>query len=114
MLLSSLRLLAPNNNIGHNLLVSLDVEGQELPSLKTFPFSSYTVGAWIIENGYTNTKFPPEHQGREIIALMKEHGYKSRKVENSGVDGFFVKDEYWFEMMEYKEERIHPVGSWSC
>lgn len=32
--------------------ISLDVEGQELPALQTFPFDRHEVGIWIVEHNH--------------------------------------------------------------
>ena len=83
--------------------ISLDVEGQEYDSLRVFPFDSYTVGAWIVENGRGG-----------VAQLLESHGYIRRPVKNRGVDEYFVKDEFWSDALIEKEWRKHPIASWGC
>mmetsp|Transcript_18438 Transcript_18438/g.22579 ORF Transcript_18438/g.22579 Transcript_18438/m.22579 type:complete len:193 (+) Transcript_18438:396-974(+) len=83
--------------------ISLDVEGQEYNSLLSFPFDTYKVGVWIIENGMG-----------KVAQLLELHGYHRRMVKNRGVDEYFVKDEFWDDELLEKEWRIHPFASWGC
>jgi FkbM family methyltransferase len=62
--------------------ISLDIEGAELEALRGFPFDRYRVGAWTIEH---NREEPKRSQ---IVALLKEHGY--RRVNEWYQDDFFV------------------------
>ena len=50
--------------------MSMDIEGDELPALKGFPFDKYQRGALTVEHNYLEPK------RSEIKALMESHGYK--------------------------------------
>lgn len=83
--------------------ISLDVEGHEYTALTKFPWDDYTVGAWIIEG-----------HDAQVKKLLESHGYMQRPVKNRGADEYFVRDEYWSEVMVEKEWRVHPLFSWGC
>lgn len=59
--------------------VSLDVEGGEHAILSSFPFDTYRVHAWTVENNTGDTEIP---------ALMKDKGYA--RAEALGVDDIYV------------------------
>lgn len=59
--------------------ISLDVEGGEMSILSSFPFETYKVRAWTVENN-TGRK--------DIPALMRDKGYA--RVEALGVDDVYV------------------------
>lgn len=82
--------------------ISLDVEGHEYTVLTKFPWDEYRVGAWIVEGNDDKVK-----------AILEQHGYRRRPVQNSGVDEYFVAEEYWKDMAQ-KEYREHPLFSWGC
>jgi len=109
ILMTTFPTLLKSNNVPKFInFISLDVEGQELPSLLTFPFEEYEVGAWIIENGSR------KRGGEAIVNLLRSNGYRFRDVENAGVDGYYVKDKFWMKDLLKKASREHPPGSWSC
>ncbi len=61
--------------------ISMDIEGAELQVLEGFPFDSYDVRAWIIEN----------RQRNEIIAgIMRKNGYKRANM--LGGDDIYLKE----------------------
>jgi hypothetical protein len=91
--------------------ISLDVEGHELEVLESFEFEKYTVGAWIIEQ---KTEDGINKKWSSIMKLLQKNGYVYRFVGNRGVDGYFVKDDYWNENLLKKKMREHPIGSWGC
>ena len=61
--------------------ISLDVEGGEMAVLADFPFETYDVTAWTVENNTGSTQIP---------ALMRDKGYS--RVEALGVDDVYVKE----------------------
>lgn len=64
--------------------VSLDVEGNELPILQSFPFDRFRVTAWTVENNAGGSAIP---------TLMRDRGY--RLVEALGVDEVYVLASEW-------------------
>ena len=60
--------------------VSLDVEGGELSTLRSFPFNDFNIHAWTIENNTAGTDVPD---------LMQQNGY--RRIEALGVDDVYVR-----------------------
>ena len=75
--------------------------------LEYWPWST-KVGVWIIEHNNEDEK------RASIVELLMKHGYKRRNVENSGVDDFFVADEFWSNQLETKPWRVHPHGTFGC
>jgi len=92
--------------------ISLDVEGHELEVLQSFEFDKFQVGAWIIERDFHGSDV--DERWDAIVTLLWHHGYVSRGVEHQGVDGYFVRNEFWDDWLETKALRIHPFGSWGC
>lgn len=59
--------------------VSLDIEGAELEVLQSFPFETYRVHVWTVENPMANPEIPK---------LMRDKGYK--RVDAMGADDVYV------------------------
>lgn len=83
--------------------ISVDVEGQGWNVLKTFPFDTVKVGAWVVEQPTV-----------EESNILKQHGYIAVPVQNPGVDRYFVQPQFWHDSLAQKEWRIHPAGSEGC
>lgn len=64
--------------------VSLDVEGDEMAVLQSFPFERFQITAWTIENNNAD---------RELVLFMHSKGF--RRVEVLGVDDIYVAKEAW-------------------
>ena len=60
--------------------ISLDIEGGELAALRVFPFDTYPVTVWAIENN---------SGGPEIAELMRGHGYDI--AEFCGPDEIYIR-----------------------
>ena len=86
--------------------VSLDVEGQDLKVLKSFPFDLITVGAFVLE--MTSAAYE-QHQ------ILTEHGYHPVAVTNKGVDTFYIHESTKYDLeLNKKDLREHPAGSHGC
>lgn len=85
--------------------ISMDVEGQGLNVLKTFPFDKVKVGAWVIEQEVS----PKEQEAANEI--LTKNGYILVPVENSGVDKYWIQPQFWEPSLVKKEWREHPQGS---
>jgi len=85
--------------------ISLDIEGQGLNVLKTFPFHKVSVGAWVVENDDN------AENNKAADAIFKENGYIRVPVENPGVDKYFVQPQFWDPSLAKKEWRTHPKGA---
>ena len=69
-----------------------------------FEWDKFKVGAFIVED-----------PGMDVRRLLGEHGYPYRTVGNRGVDGYFIRDEFWdAETLLGKRRKEHPLGSWGC
>ena len=60
-----------------------------------------------------------EPKREHVRTLLEARGYPLRRVENNGVDDYFVDPEYWpkgsaGEAMLEKAWREHPAGSHGC
>jgi len=85
--------------------ISLDIEGQGLNVLKTFPFDRVSVGAWVIEQ-----ESSPENDVA-AAGILTRNGYTQVPVANPGVDRYFIQPQFWDPSLVKKEWRIHPDGS---
>jgi len=84
--------------------ISLDIEGQGLHVLESFPFNKVKVGAWVVE--------AEESSENQVAAneILKQNGYFKAPVENPGVDNYWIQPQYWDPSLGKKEWRIHPDG----
>ena len=71
------------------------------------------MGVWIIEErGIAGSEI---EYGDEIEAILKPHGYRRVRVDNAGVDGYYVHESVKIpENGLLKEFREHPEGSNGC
>jgi len=89
--------------------VSLDIEGQELNILSTWPWGRVQVGVWVVEQTADGSR--PGNQREETRKILRQHGYMQAPVENPGVDEYFVLPHLWESSLQRKDWRIHPKGS---
>jgi len=89
--------------------VSLDIEGQELNILSTWPWNRVQVGIWVIEQ--TDDPSRPGNQREETRKVLQQHGYMKVPVENPGIDEYFALPHLWESSLGKKDWRIHPKGS---
>jgi len=85
--------------------ISMDVEGQGLNVLKTFPFDKVNVGAWVVEQ-----EGSPENE-KAANEILTKNGYIRVPVEKPGVDKYFIQPQFWEPSLVKKEWREHPQGS---
>ena len=91
--------------------ISLDVEGQELPALQTFPFEKYEVGIWIVEHNHN------EAQRAKIAEVLRaKGGYLRQNVSNPGVDDYYTHPTRtkYTPALNSKPFRTHPRGTHGC
>jgi len=82
--------------------ISMDIEGQGLNVLKTFPFDKVKVGAWVVEGEDS------EQNNKDADTILKNNGYIKVSVENPGVDKYFIQPQFWEESLVKKAWRVHP------
>jgi hypothetical protein len=82
--------------------ISMDIEGQGLNVLKTFPFDKVKVGAWVVE------REDPQQNNDQADAILEKNGYMRVAVENPGVDKYFIQPQFWEPSLVKKAWRIHP------
>ena len=90
--------------------ISLDIEGQELPALQTFPFEKYEVGIWIVEHNHD------EAQRGKIAAVLQAKGYVRQDLQNPGVDDYYTHPTRtkYMPALNSKPFRTHPRGTHGC
>lgn len=88
--------------------ISMDLEGQELALLSTFPFDKVKVGAWVIETNQNPGLI------EAVDNVMGSNGYMHVPVENAVADSFYIQPQFWHPSLAAKALRDHPPGSWGC
>lgn len=72
-------------------LISLDVEGNELDILQSFPFEKYHPFLFIVETIEYSEKIQLNHKRKDILAFMKTKGYEEYAF--TGVNSILVNAE---------------------